>query len=381
MSFIPRAITNLAISAGLADPYPVYMDQMLEAIRGTASSRDQIDGTETEPAKEVIDRKVIEVIGRVLKYAYSNVSLHPAVSYLQRFVDGFSRERFSTQAQTNLSGRVEGVFRGIISHPNRTLNEAFIEAAKVGDIEAVRALHAAGADVNARSGEPLRIAVQNNKFPIVRFLLNHGANIDLDMALDLAALNGSEETVSMLLSHEATSSRALHFAVKGGNYKVVELLLDRADIIRREDYDFAIVAAASKGRMDILRMITSHPRAPVPLRLSLDKIAKATAFAAANGHKEMVGFFLSIVNHKPEFLNQVYEKVLDDLKFHVNIQNYKSIYNIFCVTGIHKIYPAETREILTAAGPAFVKRLQEFVQDSAFNRRTAAFQARHFRSS
>src|SRR4051794_27205349 len=84
-------------------------------------------------------------------------------------------------------------------------NQALIEAAKAGDLAAVRDLLGAGADVNARRGEPLIEAVLAGHTEIVQLLLERGADP-----------NAEDE------EHQVT---VLMYAVQESDVDIVRLLL------------------------------------------------------------------------------------------------------------------------------------------------------------
>ena len=84
-------------------------------------------------------------------------------------------------------------------------------AAGEGHVDVVRALIAAGADVNAKSKSgftPLLFAVRNAQIEALRVLLEHGANVndvaaDGTSALNVAIVNAFYEPASVLLDHGA----------------------------------------------------------------------------------------------------------------------------------------------------------------------------------
>lgn len=59
-------------------------------------------------------------------------------------------------------------------------SEALTDAAFNGDLDTVRSLIEAGADVNAvgRVWNPLQAAIENDQIEVVRYLLSVGANPD-----------------------------------------------------------------------------------------------------------------------------------------------------------------------------------------------------------
>ena len=115
-------------------------------------------------------------------------------------------------------------------------------AAMLGDTDRLKALIAAGQDVDALSsfgGTPLYFASLRGQKEAVEFLLDRGAAIDAEdtfgsTPLHAAAQAGHAEVVELLLTRSAqvnaqdTSRQpALYLAASEGHTRVVELLLDR----------------------------------------------------------------------------------------------------------------------------------------------------------
>ena len=105
-------------------------------------------------------------------------------------------------ARTRRGGRRRESYRG---------QTALMLAAGEGNVDAARALIAAGATVQAKSKSgftPLLFAVRNAQLDAVRLLLEHGANVD-DLApdgtsaLNVAIVNAFYEVASVLLEHGA----------------------------------------------------------------------------------------------------------------------------------------------------------------------------------
>lgn len=64
--------------------------------------------------------------------------------------------------------------------PNPAQNSEFVHAAFEGDLESVRQMVAAGADVNCwdMGMSPLHAAIENGNVEVARFLLEHGADVN-----------------------------------------------------------------------------------------------------------------------------------------------------------------------------------------------------------
>jgi ankyrin repeat protein len=119
---------------------------------------------------------------------------------------------------------------------------ALHDAAEVGDVELVRALLAAGADVDptTRLGAytPLHLAAAGARSDVVRELLDAGADP-----------NATTETGDVV---------ALHFAAAAGDVASIRALLDAgADVNLRESArgQTPLIFAASRGRVDAVRAL------------------------------------------------------------------------------------------------------------------------------
>ena len=129
------------------------------------------------------------------------------------------------------------------------LNRVLVEAADEGDLDEVRRLLDAGADVNAAvpgDGSPLIAAARNGRLSLVEFLLDRGADVNLPVQGDgspliMAAREGHLAIVQRLLDRGADvhlavpdDENALIQASGGGHLAVVQLLVARgADVNAR----------------------------------------------------------------------------------------------------------------------------------------------------
>lgn len=145
-----------------------------------------------------------------------------------------------------------------------------VEAARAGDLAALRAIARAKGDVNAPAVDgttPLLVAAQRGDREAVTFLLAHGAKAD------------------QANRYGATPLRA---AVVHGSVEVVEALLKAgadADARRRESGDTPLMLASRAGHAPVVRALLARgarPDTTEPLRGQT-----ALMWAAAEGHAEV----------------------------------------------------------------------------------------------
>jgi ankyrin repeat protein len=126
--------------------------------------------------------------------------------------------------------------------PGTGVNHQVWQAASDGDLSGVQAALGQGAAINFRGKRgftPLAIAAKNGRLEVVKYLLDHGANIDqrdndrLKTPLLAAAFSGYFEVVKCLVEHGANVNiqaingwTPLHDAVYIGNVRISEYLVD-----------------------------------------------------------------------------------------------------------------------------------------------------------
>ena len=109
------------------------------------------------------------------------------------------------------------------------------ERRNIWDVEVIKELIEAGADVHAREDWALRMAAHNGHLQIVEELLKAGADV------------------------HAREDWALLWAAETGHLAVVELLLKAgADVHAREDE--ALRMAAQNGHLEVVRLLTRYSR-------------------------------------------------------------------------------------------------------------------------
>lgn len=145
----------------------------------------------------------------------------------------------------------------------RALDRELLEAAQSGDLEDVKDLIDAGANVDAEihgDGSPLIAAARANRLAVVVELLNRGADVNLAVAGDgnpliAAAAAGADRIVELLLSHGAAidlmvegDENALIQAAGAGHFAIVKMLVDRgADVNARSWEDQSWRSDGAKG--------------------------------------------------------------------------------------------------------------------------------------
>ncbi len=145
-------------------------------------------------------------------------------------------------------------------------------AARRGRLPLVRALVAAGADIDIPGSavhvtevliSPYCIAERSGRTEAARFLLEQGARVDVFSAAflgDLAALRGF--VVAGLANAQSPHEdfhpvTPLHYAVDGGSIEAVTLLLDSgADATRSGGR--LLTSAARQGAIDMVRVLLAH---------------------------------------------------------------------------------------------------------------------------
>jgi ankyrin repeat protein len=162
--------------------------------------------------------------------------------------------------------------RGASPNARNSLDmSALTWAAATGNVEIVKTLLAAGAEVNAPSalGGPLTLAAATGGPAVTRLLIQHKADIsalkpDRTSVLMLAARNGDPETIRLLLARKADvaaadnhGTTALSYAAREGNVEAARLLLDAGAKVDAADADgwTPLMHAAVNGRADTVTLL------------------------------------------------------------------------------------------------------------------------------
>jgi ankyrin repeat protein len=188
-----------------------------------------------------------------------------------------------------------------------------VEAVKQGDVQAVRALIKAGADVRVPEGDgatALHWAAYRDSSDLVRVLLDAGASAavanDLGVTpLHLAAANGSAATMRLLLDKRADVNAAtaagvtpLMEAARGGSVDAVGLLVaGGANVNAREHArgQTALMWAVSRQHPEIVKVLLEnhadvHARTGTrPVMAMLDQGPRAVKTSARDARQIEMG--------------------------------------------------------------------------------------------
>jgi ankyrin repeat protein len=158
-----------------------------------------------------------------------------------------------------------------------TAGSTVADAARAGDVAAVKALLKSGADVNAPHGDgmtALHWAASNGDAAMTQMLLSAGANIRATTrlggitALHLASQAGHTPVVSALIAAGAdvntatsTGATALMLAARGGSADTAMRLIETGADINATEKAFgqtALMVAAGLDRADVVRLLLAR---------------------------------------------------------------------------------------------------------------------------
>ncbi|NXN97510.1 ASB3 protein, partial [Rhinopomastus cyanomelas] len=148
-------------------------------------------------------------------------------------------------------------------------------SARHGSLECIRILLEAGADPNEFNTEattPLFLAVENEHIDVVKFLLQHGANVDG--------------------SHSISGWNSLHQASFQGSVDIMEVLLENgADMECKDDFGITpLFVAAQYGKLETLSLLVSHG---AEVNCQATDRATPLLIAAQEGHTKCVELLLA----------------------------------------------------------------------------------------
>jgi ankyrin repeat protein len=175
--------------------------------------------------------------------------------------------------------------------PGNTLKDssALITAAAAGDLNQVKELLVAGADVNVKGGDgrtPLMEACYAGNTQIVRLLLDKGANVGLKKndgatAFSFAQGGNSQEIIQML-----DQVGQLLSASGKGDVKEVRALIDKGASVnaRGEDGRTALMEAAYGGHTEVVKLLLEKGADVTPVK---DDGATALSLTQGASHRDI----------------------------------------------------------------------------------------------
>jgi len=152
------------------------------------------------------------------------------------------------------------------------LNEELLDAVRKGDAPSVEALIAKGANVNAswRYGEtPLFFACDRGFTPVVKVLLEHGAEVNLEDSfygmtpVARAADKDHVDIVKMLLAKGASADSVLISGAEDGKPDLVKAALDSGRV-KKESLSWALAAATREKHPDVAELLKAAGATPLP---------------------------------------------------------------------------------------------------------------------
>jgi cytochrome c len=168
-------------------------------------------------------------------------------------------------------------------------------AARSGDIQALRALLSQGEEIDKQSSEgtALHVAISAGRKDIAELLIAEGADVNeekalLGTALHIAALKGSADLAALLIAKganiEATNNwgrTPLHMAAEFGHLEVVKVLArSGADVnIASKDNDTALHLAAVNEHDEIMTFLVESGARPPEIRSVSDQLSGASESA------------------------------------------------------------------------------------------------------
>jgi ankyrin repeat protein len=172
--------------------------------------------------------------------------------------------------------------------------DTVVEAARAGDVDAVRVLLKRGGDVNQAQGDgmtALHFAAQAGQVELVQMLLSAGANVRATTRLGgytplhLASLGGHASAVAALIasgasaeSRTATGASALMLAARSGSVDTVNRLIENGAPVNAADSangQTALMVAAGLDRADVVRALVARG-AQTSLASTVVNLAKLT---------------------------------------------------------------------------------------------------------
>ncbi len=164
-----------------------------------------------------------------------------------------------------------------------------------------------GAPINYRDGEALLLAIQGDHLDLMRFLVEHGIEINahyMPSILNSATMMGRLDIVQYLVEHGADvhvngDAPVSNAAAQNRMDMVQYLLLHGANIRDQPYHSSAIVKASQNGHLDMVKYLIEHG----------GKIDYALHAAMFSRHFEIVDYIISLdytyYAHHPRYADYV----------------------------------------------------------------------------
>jgi len=157
--------------------------------------------------------------------------------------------------------------------PGPSLNDGLREAARRGDLAAVKGLLAKGAEVNSASefgATALIFAADSGNLDVIKTLIESGADVNQkdttygSTAIDWAAGKGYAPIVELLLAKGATSvSDTLDAAIDKGHVQVAKVVLASGKLAK-ESLGAPLAMAKKSGQTEIADLLVKAGAVPLP---------------------------------------------------------------------------------------------------------------------
>ncbi len=122
----------------------------------------------------------------------------------------------------------ELLYKSVDDFSDINLSTSLVTASLKGDLTAAKYLIDIGADIDFGEGRPLASAVNRNNFNIVQFLVENGANVNIDSYIPLIAVgNGNLEILKYLVDNGIQIRdipRLIHLSNKYRDYPMQKYL-------------------------------------------------------------------------------------------------------------------------------------------------------------